>query len=35
LNDCDNILRIEEENVTENEIKKIVLSEGYFCEVLV
>jgi hypothetical protein len=35
LNDCDNILRIEGENVTENEIKKIVLPEGYFCEVLV
>jgi hypothetical protein len=34
LEDCDKILRVEGKRVPFNKIIKIVVSEGYFCEVL-
>jgi hypothetical protein len=34
LGDCDKILRVEGEEVLENKIVKILLSEGFLCEVL-
>jgi len=35
LEDCDNILRLEGLSIQENKIKRIVISEGFFCEALV
>ena len=34
LQDCDNILRIETEQLQPVEVEKILLTAGYFCEAL-
>ena len=34
LEDCDNILRIESETITPEEVSKILTRKGYYCEVL-
>ncbi len=34
LKDCDNILRIETEQLQPVEVEKILLKAGYYCEVL-
>ena len=35
LEDCDNILRVEGIKILKDKIIKILVSEGYFCEVFV
>lgn len=34
LNDCDNILRIEGENIMAEEVARILSGKGFICEVL-
>ena len=34
LNDCDNILRIEANDLSPKEVENILLSAGYYCEEL-
>jgi hypothetical protein len=34
LHDCDNILRIETENLQGNEIENLLINAGYYCEEL-
>jgi hypothetical protein len=34
LNDCDNILRIEANDLSGKEVENILLSAGYYCEEL-
>jgi hypothetical protein len=34
LNDCDNILRIEANNLAGKEVEELLLNAGYYCEEL-
>ena len=34
LNDCDKILRVENETIYPEEIKSLLLNKGYICEIL-
>ncbi len=34
LNDCDNVLRIEANNISPKEIESLLLNAGYYCEEL-
>ncbi|MEI9933968.1 MAG: hypothetical protein WDM71_03785 [Ferruginibacter sp.] len=34
LNDCDNVLRIEANNLSPKEIESLLLNAGYYCEEL-